>query len=355
MPESQSSSSVEVPVVRPALGSRLLALVWRILVLLLAFYLLHITLRSSGADLKQEFLRAKWPYLLLAFALNFLIQAMAAWRWSLLMSVQQMRLPYISAFKLSMAGNFFSLVIPGAVSGDLLKVAYAGRLFSGRKTEIFLTVLLDRVLGLFAMFIAALLASLLYLPRLPAFCREQPLLGLALLAVNLACLGMLLGYFLIVSRRRFSERGFFAFGLRILSFLTPGFLQGLLARLQAAFQLYRQDSRVLSKHITYSTLVHILNALVLFCLGKALGEKVMSFLEYCLATQVANTTGLLPLTPGGIGVRDAVSSAFFKAFAAEPASVAGSIPVMASALMIITALLGALFFVCSPRLRRMSA
>ena len=355
MSESNASASAPASIRRSFFQHPVLSVLWRILLLFLAFSLLRVTLRSSGADLKGELSRAKWHYLLLAFASNFLIQALAAWRWSLLMSVQQMHLPYFSAFKLTMAGNFFNIAIPGAVSGDLLKVAYAGQLFGGRKTEIFLTVLLDRVLGLFAMFIAAALATLLYLPQLPAFWRDQRLPSLALIAVNLGCLGLWLGYVLVVRNQRFTRNRFFTFIIRALRFLTPAFLQGLLARLRAAFELYRQDSKVLSKHVAYSTLVHFANALTLFFLGRALGEKAMSFIEYCLATQVANTTGLLPLTPGGIGIRDVVSSTFFKAFAAEPATAAGSIPVLASGLMIITALLGALFVVFSPKLRRIPA
>lgn len=329
-----------------------LSLFWRLAILLLAFWLLKITLQSSGADIFADLGGANKSFLLAAFLTYGLIQMLAAWRWGLLMGVQQMHLPFLQAFKLTMVGNFFSMIIPGAVSGDLLKIAYAGQYFSGRKTEILLTIMLDRILGLFAMFFAATLATLLYLPQLPDLWRAQRLLGLAVLAANAGCFLCILVYALYRKKDFFLKSRLVNLGFSALYRRLPVLLRNILERLQAAFGLYQKQQVILGKHILYSILVHLINAFSLFAIGKALGEKAMSVTQYTLSTQIANATGLLPLTPGGLGMRDAVSAAFFKAFEANPAEVAGSIPVVFSIIVVSWSLIGALIFIFSPGLRK---
>ncbi len=329
-----------------------LGVFWRLTILLLAFWLLKITLQSSGADVFADLGKAKKPFLLIAFLAYGLIQMLAAWRWGLLLGVQQMHLPFLQAFKLTMVGNFFSLIIPGAVSGDLLKIAYAGQYFGGRRTEILLTIMLDRILGLFAMFFAASLATLMYLPLLPELWRAHRLLGLAVLAANAGCLLCILVYGLYRKKDFFLKSRLVRAGFAAVYRRLPGMLVNILERLQTAFGLYQKQQVILGKHVLYSILVHLTNAFSLFAIGKALGERAMSVTQYTLATQIANATGLLPLTPGGLGMRDAVSSAFFKAFNATPPEVAGSIPVVFSIIVVTWNLLGALVFIFSPSLRK---
>ncbi|MFA6929544.1 MAG: lysylphosphatidylglycerol synthase transmembrane domain-containing protein [Lentisphaeria bacterium] len=331
---------------------RCLSIIWRLAILLLAVWLLKMTLKSSGADILKDLRQANHGFLILAFLAYGVIQMLAAWRWGLLMRVQQMHLPFFEAFKLTMVGNFFSMLIPGAVSGDLLKIAYAGQYFIGKKTEILLTIMLDRILGLFAMFFAAFLATIFYLKFLPDLWQNHRLLGLAVLAVNAGCLGCILAYFLYRRKAFFLRskglRGSLDFVYRHL----PKVIIRILDRLQAAFRLYQNQQQVLGKHFFYSILVHLINAFCLFAIGKSLGEKAMSVSQYTLSTQIANATGLLPLTPGGLGMRDAVTAAFFKAFHADPAEISGSIPVVFSIVVVSWALLGALVFIFSPALRK---
>ncbi len=353
MPETAASCS---PTQLPAKSCfrRVLGLFWRLAVLLLAFWLLKITLDSSGADIFADLRGARKTFLLAAFLVYGFIQILAAWRWQLLMRVQRMQLSFFQTFKLTMIGNFFSLIIPGAVSGDLLKIAYAGQHFSGRKTEILLTIMLDRILGLFAMFCAASLATLLCLGEMPGLWQQHRLLGIAVLLANAGCVFCILAYALYRCKNFFFRSSFLRRGISALYRHLPRILANTLERLQTAFALYQTKQRILGKHVLYSILIHLINAFCLFAIGKSLGEKAMGVLQYTLSTQIANATGLLPLTPGGLGMRDAVSAAFFKAFMANPPEVAGSIPVIFSILVVSWSLIGALIFICSPSMRKIT-
>ena len=90
--------------------------------------------------------------------------------------------------------------------------------------------------------------------------------------------------------------------------------------------------------------VHSTLALLLFTVGHALGETKLSLSGYALATQVANAVAAVPVTPGGLGLRDFGIKLFFDALGA-PAAQTGNIPVTMSLIISAWALLGAGVFI----------
>ena len=64
-----------------------------------------------------------------------------------MLAVQDVKLSYWNAIKLSYAGNFFNFALPGTVGGDVIKAYYVTR-FTHHKTEAVTTIFLDRVVGL---------------------------------------------------------------------------------------------------------------------------------------------------------------------------------------------------------------
>ncbi|NLF93725.1 MAG: flippase-like domain-containing protein [Oligosphaeraceae bacterium] len=328
---------------------------WRLAVIVLAIWLIRVTLRSSDADILSDVRQADWHLLGLAALIYGTIQLLAVWRWQLLMDVQGMHLPLLLAFRLTMIGNFFSMFIPGSVSGDVLKIAYAGRCFPGRKTGIALTVLLDRIIGLAAIFFAALLATVSNLDRLRELFTSHPTLGLAIIVVNAGCIACLLAYALYRCQEHLLALPLLQSGSSAIMRRLPHFLSGILSRLRLGLDMYKKRQTVLGAHALISVLIHVCNGACFYTIGKALGEHAMTAREYLLSTQVAVSTGIIPLTPGGIGTRDAVSAAFFQAFAADPAEVAGSIPVVYSFILLLWGVIAAGVFICSPTLRQVSA
>jgi len=132
-------------------GRMIPAWIWTILrlsVVLVIFYFLF----SSG-HLDSEQLKAALanPF---SFLLGFLFLlvgcAVSAERWRKLLQAQDIRVPYLDAMKLMFIGLFFSTVIPGAVSGDIVKAYYVVR-GRDKKPAAIMTILLDRVLGLYTM------------------------------------------------------------------------------------------------------------------------------------------------------------------------------------------------------------
>ncbi len=75
-------------------------------------------------------------------------------RWRSLMRPQGIDMPLGKCLQLTFVGQFYSIMLPGITGGDLVKIVYAAKL-TGSKTKSFITIILDRVIGLVALMVIA--------------------------------------------------------------------------------------------------------------------------------------------------------------------------------------------------------
>ena len=75
-------------------------------------------------------------------------------RWFMLVRVIEPHFKLSSTFVLGSIGMVFNLVIPGGVGGDLIKASYLVRMRI-RRTQAIASMVIDRILGLLALFILA--------------------------------------------------------------------------------------------------------------------------------------------------------------------------------------------------------
>lgn len=326
----------------------------RLLFLSLAAGLLWYTIRHTDADVLAALRDGARLPLTAALVIYGAAQVLGAWRWQTLLAVQGFRLSLWTALRLTLVGNFFSLIIPGSVTGDILKIAIASQRYPGKVTELTLVDLVDRVIGLAGIFFAAAVATALCANLLPGiFAAEHSwIIALAILAINLGCLGTILLYLLWLTQPRWMAWNWVKRLLLFLHQVLPKALSRIGQRMNDALGLYRKHQRALLTALVISVVIHLTVSTTVFCLGRALREGQMHFGQYALTTQLANVTGILPITPGGIGLRDAVTAQLFGHFHAEPTSVRGDIPLLNSLIIVFWGLAGAVIYACSPSLKK---
>ena len=317
--------------------------------LLLAGFLLVLTLRSSGADLWSDLASANPLLLVVGVLLYGLVILITVVRWRLLLAVQGIEVPLWALARLTLIGVFFNLAIPGAVSGDLIKMGYITARAGERKAESILTILVDRIIGILGLFIVASISILCALPLLAGLEARYRPLQVAAATVALASLGGVVGVLLVEFRAALVRQPGIAWLVGLGTRMLPAALCALISRLVAALELYRHSRRVIVKAVLLSVVVHGLLGLGLYALGKAVGEKALGVRHYVITTSVSNAVAAIPLTPGGVGTRDKITAAFLSAFQAQPAGKAGSIPVLLSLVIAFWALVGAAVFARSGR------
>lgn len=135
---------------------------WPVALLLLAYLF-----SSNRQDLAELAAKPKnWFYLVVAFVLCGAAMLLTFYRWYLLVWAQDFPFKIRDAVRLGYIGYLFGYVAPGAAGGDLFKAAMIATEQTSRKGVAAATVLLDRILGVLALFMVGALATFFQDPRL---------------------------------------------------------------------------------------------------------------------------------------------------------------------------------------------
>jgi uncharacterized membrane protein YbhN (UPF0104 family) len=231
-----------------------------------------------------------WSWWLAALACYFLAQLVSAVRWQRLSRPLGFHQGLGAHLGYLFAGNFFNLLLPTSVGGDVARAWYLGR-GSGQGSRAVLCVLIDRLNGLYVLVAMACGAALVVeLPHWAAgfiaFSGVAGLVGLALLWLpwNRAAAGE--GRW----RKRWRE-------------------------LAEGMDFYRRSPRLLAGVTFLSLVVQLLNVLLVWCLARAVDANVS--LAFCgVLMPIVTLLTLAPVSVNGVGVRE-----FFTAVLLAPLGV----------------------------------
>ena len=223
---------------------------------LLAFALLALVLWRNSDQIKKVLGR---PLDLRLFGLAFLVyligMVLTFVRWFFLVRVIEPKFKLSATLVLGSIGMVFNLVIPGAVGGDLIKASYLGRMRI-KRTQAIASMVIDRILGLLALFILAAVAGAIAWPGAPREVRT--------LAV-LAWLAVIAGFLVLTV--------IFA---QLLTRLFPGVGNSqsriglIIAELREMSTTYRGRLDVVAGCLAISIFTHGLNVVAFFLVGRML-------------------------------------------------------------------------------------
>ncbi len=134
---------------------------WTVVKLLVALALMVYLWRSKAINFEKvgsAVVNPSWfvPAVLVAFASIAIITI----RWWLLLRLEKIEIPLSAALKLTLVGQFWNNVLPGAVTGDIVKMYYIGKKSPDKKAEAYATVMIDRVVGLAALIYVGFFAAM---------------------------------------------------------------------------------------------------------------------------------------------------------------------------------------------------
>jgi glycosyltransferase 2 family protein len=128
---------------------------WPVALLVLGY--LFYANREKLAELQSH--PIQWPLLILAFLVAGASITLTFYRWFLLVWAQDFPFTVRDALRLGYIAYLFNYFGPGAVGGDFFKAAMIASEQQSRRGIAAATVLLDRILGLLALFMVAALAT----------------------------------------------------------------------------------------------------------------------------------------------------------------------------------------------------
>jgi uncharacterized protein (TIRG00374 family) len=311
-----------------------------------AIFLIHGTLKITGGDPWKAISEGRHNLLLLAILILGINSFITSFRWNLLLRVQGVYLRILDTFRLTLIGAFFSLVLPGSVSGDIIKMSYVTQHTNEKKMEAVLTVFLDRILGLFGLFILASFVVLFSLTFLLNLDKNYRYIQVAVFTIGIAGIAGMVLIILVELRKTLLRFSFVSWIVNNVGKKLPEKFISKLSRLILALELYRRNRRTVTAAIALSIMVHAFLAIILFLIGASVGENVLGLGDYFLASLVGNTVAAVPLTPAGTGTRDATIAIFLRAMEA-PVDIAGVVPVIMTLIFIFWGLIGGIIFIFS--------
>lgn len=270
---------------------------------------------------------------LIFYAFSFII---CVARWHSLLKMQNINLSFTNTLILALQGMFFSLIIPGSVGGDIAKAGFISTKASqGYKTKAIFSILIDRIVGLLGLFLLASFLGTICFRQISEFANSAKLIIYVLIAgIVIGMIGAAMIFF-----HRTLER------IPILKkFLEVAdkYGKGLPSHLMEALDGYKKSSLKIILWIIGSALfVHSMQGLAVYSLIKGTGEIEQKAHYVVLASSLANAIGAVPLTPSGLGTRDAAMSGLLKLSGMQQEK-ALSVAIMYTGLIIIFNLLAGL-------------
>ena len=214
-------------------------------------------------------------------------------RWNLLLRGLGIDMPLLRAMRLQLIGFFFNTAMPGAVGGDVIKGMYVLREKTATsKTNALLTIVLDRIIGLVAIFAIAAVAILTrfdFVRQNAGLMTISLFVGAGVLVITIVAMFCL--------TEVFSERDPFLF---LFSKKVPGF--SLAKKIYSALILFRKDPGAIGKAFLLSIVAQVMSLLFGYLIAINLSDKAVDIMIYSVVHPIGILTTALPLAPGGLGI-----------------------------------------------------
>lgn len=265
-------------------------------------------LASTGKlDLARLAEMRRYPHrLLLAIAFCFFNIYLATWRLSFLLKARAQKPSRIGELlRINWIGMFFSSVLPGSVTGDVVKVFYLRKLDAGFSHAFLLfTCLLDRIMGLVGLILVMGLFSILNYGALTALSPKLvPLLSFNFFLLAAVVIGIVVFFFFPHQLHRF--------------LLATGRRVGVLNRVAELWHDLSSVRPQIARAILLSVVIQFTGAVIFHLLVSPQYVTHLSLPMVLSFIPLGFMAVALPISPAGLGVGHAAFQSLF-AFAGEP-------------------------------------
>jgi len=252
---------------------------------ILAFLVVQAQRNAVFEDLVQQ--PKHWGLLAGGCGVCFLAVLITLVRWYWLVRALDLPFQLQEALRLGFLGYLFNLAPMGIVGGDLLKAVMLARRQVGHRAEAVATVFMDRLIGLYVLFLVAsaaiLLTGLWQSDARSVQITCQVALGLTAAGTVFMAIVLLPD----ASRGRTTEW----FGR--LPYVGP-----MLKRLIEAVRMYRFKLPTLAASVAASAAVHSLFALGIYLIARGLFDPVQPLSTHFVIVPLSLATGVLPIFMG---------------------------------------------------------
>jgi hypothetical protein len=230
----------------------------------------------------------------LAFMIFLMAFVFSTLRWQQILRCVGVNIRLGKLIQFTWIGQFFNNFSIGTIGGDVVKIIYVIRQVPKRKAAVAMTVFIDRLAGIYGLFLTAAVGVLVA----PDSFREleyisylQTVITLTICASSLAAVAL----------------------LSIPTRLVPKQLTKL-NQIVEFLHLFRKSKLRLASIVLFSFLCHFFSTIGVFILSRTLvqSSEELTFIQLLMVTPLGNLVAALPITPVGIGIGQVAYSKLFE-------------------------------------------
>jgi uncharacterized protein (TIRG00374 family) len=253
--------------------------------------MLYFIVHSGHLDVKvlsRLFLNPQSAALLLALAAANLFLLIVRWYWIVNDTLKPLSL--VRSTQLSMIGNFFNFVFPSSIGGDVVRGFYLAQDFPDQKMKAALSVVVDRVIGLYSLICLGCF-SLLWI----SVTRANP----ALAWLTWSTCALFLGYTVVLIFLMTAG------AQKLLTKITFQPLQKSIAFLLGCHDYLRECLKnpwLFLKTFFVGLFSQALVSVFFYVVAVYIGQEGVSFVDLLSITPLGFLVMSIPIAPAGIGV-----------------------------------------------------
>jgi glycosyltransferase 2 family protein len=287
-------------------------------------WLLH---RVGFEKISDRIFSAQWNWLMMGIVAFAVSNILGGWQWYLLLRAKNIRLSFWRVQSFYHVGLFFSNFLMGGIGGDAFRVYDVGK-SSGDLTNALSTVFFDRFIGFMIITSLAVATAAIALPALIA----------TTTGYIIACvLVMWIAGMVLLFNERLARK------FTWISRIVPGRVYTKAREIYYSLNQLRHDRHVLIGVFGISFMVQSLRILTHFLMACSVGIKISPVYFFVFIPIIALVSSL-PISVGGIGVREQSSVALFSQVGIASSPVV-AFEFLAYFVSIITSLPGGIIFV----------
>lgn len=265
-------------------------------------------------------------WLVPAFLCFGVVLVTSAFRWQLLLRVQGIALSWFRVWQLVMIGMFYNLFLPGGTGGDIVKVFYAVREAPRSKSGVLLSVVVDRLSGMFALILVSTGVFIFFFKTLTSL----PMVRAFSLAVGciFALTLMLVALGIVVDRFHLAAK---------IPAKMPG--HAAIIDIARAFSVYARSWRAMVGAVALSLVLNLfIFGGAIFAAAAFVGNPGPAAMTSVIP--IVNTISALPISLAGIGVREKLFASMLHSLYGTPEELGVLISITGFAIIVLWGLLG---------------
>jgi len=289
--------------------------------------------RVGPRGLWDVFQKVTPGWLVLAVLCIGMVCLLGITRWRLILRVQGLNLTFNRTASIFFVGAFFNAFMLGSTGGDVIKAWYVAHETQHKKAEAVVTVIVDRLIGLIALFIIALIMMTIFHQRV---FDDKRLIGFSILTlavvfgtITITIIGFWKGFADKLPRARTLLQ-------KLPKYET-------LERMVNSYRTYAAHPRIVLQTMLQSFGVHICVMLSIVCVAKGLHITAANLTDYFLYLPIINSISAMPVSFSGFGVREGMYIEMFKQVE-MPAVQALTLSLLGYIVQLVWSIVGGFFF-----------